>query len=62
MTKTLKNGDAKINRIDGGFIRLSWMGLGSDLIGEQVFGDHSKGWNAALRYCRLNALRVVEAA
>jgi hypothetical protein len=57
----MKNGTAKITRTADGLIILRWMSLGSDLIGEQLFGDHNKGWNAALRFCRERALRVIEA-
>lgn len=54
-------GTAKIIRNEAGQIVLSYMGHGSFLVGQQTFGDHGKGWNAALRFCRERGLRVVEA-
>jgi hypothetical protein len=54
-------GTAKITRTAAGQITLTYMNHGSFLLGEQLFGDHGKGWNAALRFCRERGLRVVEA-
>jgi hypothetical protein len=58
---TLTLGTAKIARSKSGQITLTWMNHGSFLVGEQTFGDHSNGWNAALRFCRERGLRVIEA-
>lgn len=55
-------GTAKITRTNNGLITLSYVGHGSFLVGHQTFGDQRHGWNAALRFCRENSLRVVEAA
>lgn len=49
----LKEQTAKITRRDGLWI-VNWKNLGSNLIGEQLFGNI----NGALRFCRLRALSV----
>jgi hypothetical protein len=52
-------GTAKIEATNG-LITLSYMPIGNFTIGQQLFGDHREGWNAALRFCRENGLRVLE--
>lgn len=52
-------GTAKIETKNG-LLVLSYMSQGSFLIGEQIFGDGNKGWSAALRFCRINGLRVLD--
>lgn len=37
---------------------VTFTNMGSFLKGRQVFGNTNKGFNAALRFCRLNALTV----
>jgi len=50
----LKLGTAKITRREGLFI-VNWMGTGSFLVGEQMFGNI----NGALRFCRERGLPVL---
>lgn len=50
----LRLGAAKITRREGLYI-VSWMNLGSFLIGEQMFGNI----NGALRFCRERGLPVI---
>lgn len=47
-------GQAKIENRNGLWI-VNFMNIGSFVVGEQMFGNI----NAALRFCRLRALRVV---
>jgi hypothetical protein len=47
-------GTAKIEET-AGLVTVTYMNQGSFLTGRQDFGN----WNAALRFCRLRALRVV---
>lgn len=42
-----------------GTVTVRYMNTGSFLVGEQMFGDSRAGWNAALRFCRENGLRVL---
>ena len=51
-------GTAKITSRNG-LVILNYMNTGSFLVGEQTFGDSREGWNAALRFCRENGLRVL---
>ena len=51
-------GTAKITHRDG-LVIVQYMNQGSFLKGEQMFGDCNKGWNAAFRFCRERALRVI---
>ena len=55
---TLTLGTAKITSRNG-LVILNYMNTGSFLVGEQTFGDSREGWNAALRFCRENGLRVL---
>lgn len=41
-----------------GLVTVTFTRMGSFLQGTQLFGDGNKGFNAALRFCRLNALAV----
>lgn len=59
MTKQLTLGTASILS-QGDLIVVRWMGLGSFLVGEQLFGNGRAGANAALRFIRERGLRVVE--
>jgi len=51
-------GTAKITNRDG-LVIVNWMGMGSFTVGEQVFGNSNKGWNAAFRFCRERGLPVI---
>lgn len=51
---SLALGTAKIEETNG-LVTVSYMNLGSFLVGRQDFGN----WNAALRFCRLSGLRVI---
>lgn len=57
-TDMLTLGTAKIEARKG-LVILRYMNSGSFLVGEQTFGDCREGWNAALRFCRVNGLRVL---
>lgn len=57
MTK-LTLGTAQITSRPG-LVTVRYMNIGSFLVGEQTFGDSRLGWNAALRFCRENGLRVL---
>ncbi len=62
MTKQLTLGTAQITQNEAlGTITVRYMNMGSFLVGLQVFGNSRQGANAALKFCRLNALRVIEA-
>jgi hypothetical protein len=57
---TLTLGTAKITEANG-TVTVTYLSHGSFLVGSQVFGNDRHGWNAALRFCRVNALRVTAA-
>jgi hypothetical protein len=57
---SLTLGTAKITTRDG-LIVVKWMNTGSFLVGEQLFGNHRLGANAAMKFCRERGLRVLEA-
>ena len=60
MTKQLTLGTAQITQNDEqGTITVRYMMMGSFVVGEQMFGNSRHGANAALRFCRINALRVI---
>lgn len=42
-----------------GVVTIRYMNVGSFLVGERTYGDCREGWNAALRFCRENGLRVL---
>ena len=53
-------GTAQLTQNDEqGTITVRYMNMGSFVVGEQMFGNSRQGANAALRFCRMNALRVV---
>ncbi len=58
MTKQLTLGTAKIEEANG-IVTVSWMDIGSFLIGEQHFGNSREGYTAALRFIRQRGLRVL---
>ena len=51
-------GTAKITHRDG-LVIVEYLNQGSFRKGEQMFGASNKGWNAAFRFCRERAFRVV---
>lgn len=51
-------GTAKITKANG-TTTVEFMGHGSFLVGRQIFGDCNKGFNAALRFCRIRGLAVI---
>ena len=60
MTKQLTLGTAQITQNDeAGTITVRFMNMGSFVVGEQMFGNSRQGANAALKFCRVNALRVL---
>lgn len=62
MTKQLTLGTAQITKNEAaGTITVRYMTMGSFIVGRQVFGSCREGANAALKFCRMNALRVIEA-
>jgi hypothetical protein len=58
MTQHLTIGTAKITH-QNGLVTVRFMRDGAFTVGTQLFGDCNKGWNAAFRFCRVNALRVL---
>lgn len=60
MTKQLTLGTAQITQNDAeGTITVRYMGFGNFTVGEQMFGNSRQGATAALKFCRINALRVI---
>lgn len=52
-------GTAKITTSHFGFVVVEFMRDGSFTKGTQYFGNNNAGWNAAFRFCRERALRVI---
>ncbi len=53
-------GTAKITTRDD-LIVVNFMGHGNFTVGEQLFGNHRLGANAAMKFCRDRGLRVLAA-
>lgn len=52
-------GTAKITEANG-TVTVRYTNIGSFLVGERAYGNNRDGWNAALRFCRVNGLRVLD--
>ena len=62
MTKQLTLGTATLTQNEAaGTITVRYMDMGSFIVGQRVFGNSRQGANAALKFCRMKALRVIEA-